>query len=96
MKFFCQFCGEELDLGREFVYQLESLDFEDDDARLEFIRQAALYYGEPLRTCKKCQQNLEQHQLDLGEDVQASARDGKRSARAWFFDGTVSSLISWT
>ena len=75
----CDFCGEKLELSREFIYQMESLDFMDDDGRLEAIRRSPDYHGEPLRLCKACHQGVEENRLDKRSEEEALERKHRRA-----------------
>jgi hypothetical protein len=43
----CDFCGGDMDLGQEFVYQFESLNFAEHPNLLEIIRRLPYDAGEP-------------------------------------------------
>jgi hypothetical protein len=64
----CNFCGAEINAGREFIYQLESLQFCDDEAVLEWIRNSSTYQGEPLRLCRKCNDGVAKNIADTREE----------------------------
>jgi hypothetical protein len=61
----CDFCGNQLDLGQEFVYQFESIKFAEDPVLLALIRRLPDYQGEPLRLCRSCRTGLEQNARDI-------------------------------
>lgn len=75
---YCDFCNAEMELGREFVYQFESLNFLDDESELERIRLNEDYHGEPLRLCNACSQGVERNRR---EQI-AEKSDDDRRARA--------------
>lgn len=74
---FCQFCGEPLGPGREFVYQVENESFEaalaehpDWAAR---VLASDWVYGTPLRICKACHESIEVNEEELEQE--ATERD---------------------
>lgn len=76
----CDFCGAALDLGQEFVFQVESLRFVDDPVLLEHIRNLPQYHqGEPLRLCGQCRAGVEQNQRDIEEEERLSEIGRRRT-----------------
>jgi hypothetical protein len=61
----CNFCGAQLESSREFIFQFESLQY--DPRTLAYIRRMPGYRGEPLRLCKKCNDGIEQNNLERKE-----------------------------
>jgi hypothetical protein len=61
----CDFCREPVDLARLFIYEVESLNFEENPAVLEWIRNHPAYLGEPLRLCKKCHESVSKGKEEL-------------------------------
>jgi hypothetical protein len=57
---FCDYCGQRLELGREFVYQLEMIQ-EIEDPRLQGLvdEHSLTADGEPLRVCELCRQSID-------------------------------------
>jgi hypothetical protein len=76
----CDFCREELSLGQEFVYQVESLNFHADPIGLEIIRRLPTYQGEPLRLCTDCRASIEVNVAEMEDEDRADAWAG---AVAW-------------
>jgi hypothetical protein len=72
MKTYCDFCESELEDKREFIYQLESLSFVDDEELLEAIRRVPAYHGEPLRICERCNNSIQKNLQDLQDDEETS------------------------
>ena len=77
-KTYCQFCGEELDLGREFVFMVEAQVYDERIAPLEVVQASEHYHGEPLRVCKECQSSIDENRRDLAA---AAEREGARTSR---------------
>jgi hypothetical protein len=74
---YCQYCGDPLDAGSEFVFLVEAQVYDEEVAPLEHIQQSPHYHGEPLRVCKECRAGIEQNRQDLLEEAavqEASAR----------------------
>jgi len=72
---FCQFCGEEIDFGQEFVFLVEAQEFEERITPLEFLDRLPLDIGEPFRVCKECRASIEENQRDIAaEAAEATAR----------------------
>jgi predicted nucleic acid-binding Zn ribbon protein len=63
----CNFCGAALESSREFIYQFESLQY--DERALEWVRQMPGYRGEPLRLCKNCSDSIEENKRALEEEA---------------------------
>jgi hypothetical protein len=78
----CNFCGTKLDLGREFVYQVESLQFEENEFVLETIRRLPYYCGEPLRFCKACHASFTANQREIADEQKTAEVMGRA---AWKF-----------
>src|SRR4051794_40908747 len=74
----CQFCGEPIDPGQEFVYLVEAQEFEERLAPMGLVEMSDQYHGEPLRTCKECRLGIEQNRQDLEEEA---AKEQARSRR---------------
>ena len=74
---YCQYCGDPLDAGSEFVFLVEAQVYDEEVAPLEQVQQSPHYHGEPLRVCKECRAGIEQNRQDLLEEAalqEASAR----------------------
>lgn len=74
---YCQYCGDPLDAGSEFVFLVEAQVHDEEVAPLELVQRSPHYHGEPLRVCKECRAGIEQNRQDLLEEAavqEASAR----------------------
>jgi hypothetical protein len=78
-KTYCSHCGAELDLGQEFIYQVESMQFVDDPILLELIRRLPDYHGEPLRLCKECRDSIAASQIEIADAEREAERIQKRA-----------------
>lgn len=76
---YCNFCNSELEPGREFIYQMESLNFLNDERLLEAIHNMPEYVGEPLRICKLCHASFEQNRRELEEEQETHQREQRIS-----------------
>lgn len=101
-KNYCQFCGSLLSPGREFVFQVEDLHFQEQFAGhpevLARIRAAPGYHGEPLRTCQACYVSLEENTATLADERQQQLREMSVTLKtlAWMAAGFVLlTLASW-
>lgn len=95
---YCDFCGVELEPGREFVYQYESLNFVDDETILAAIRNSGAYYGEPLRLCTGCNDSIQRNKRDLDleyEEYLERARVARTLFKIAFAIIGLIVLISW-
>jgi hypothetical protein len=63
----CQYCGAELDQGREFVFLVEAQEFDEQVLPWEMVQASPDYLGEPLRVCQDCQASINQNRQDLAE-----------------------------
>jgi hypothetical protein len=70
----CDFCRDELSTVQEFIYHVESFNFEIDPVRLEIIRRIPRYLGEPLRLCQDCRASLEVNVREKAEENAAITR----------------------
>jgi len=77
----CNFCGASLESSREFIYQFESLQY--DERVLKWIRQMPGYRGEPLRLCKKCSDGIEENKRTRDEEA-ANTLSQRRMRRRIF------------
>ena len=61
----CAFCLQPMSLGREFVFQVEQLNFAElfsgQQNILERLRAYAEHPGEPLRICEACHRSVEEN-----------------------------------
>ncbi len=74
---YCQYCGDPLDAGSEFVFLVDAQVYDEEVAPLELVQRSPRYHGEPLRVCKECRTGIEQNRRDLLEEAavqEASAR----------------------
>lgn len=75
---YCQYCGDPLDAGSEFIFLVEAQVYDEEVAPLELVRQSPDYHGEPLRICKQCRASIEQNRQDL---LERAAEEAARSRR---------------
>ena len=64
---YCQYCGDPLDAGPEFIFLVEAQVYDEEVAPLELVQASPHYHGEPLRVCKECRASNEGNRLDLLE-----------------------------
>jgi hypothetical protein len=74
---YCDFCQVQLDLCREFVYQLETEQFSENPMILAYIREHPRYLGEPLRICKQCHASLERNKREQADEWRAQEWESK-------------------
>jgi hypothetical protein len=77
---YCQYCGDPLDAGSEFIFLVEAQIFDEEVAPLEVVHRSPQYDGEPLRICEECRASIEQNRLDL---LERSAWEAAQSRRFW-------------
>jgi predicted nucleic acid-binding Zn ribbon protein len=77
----CQFCGEQIDVGEEFVFLVEAQEFEERFGPLVLAQSSAAYHGEPMRICKACRRSIKQNQRDIERREQASTQRTRQ--RMW-------------
>ena len=65
----CQYCDEPMDPGSEFIFWVESQNYDEQVAPLEMVQLSPLYHGEPLRICKECRDSIEQNRLHPPEQA---------------------------
>jgi hypothetical protein len=75
---YCQYCGDPMDAGSEFVFLVEAQVYDEEVAPLELVQASPHYHGEPLRVCKECRASIEQNRLDL---LERTAKEEARSRR---------------
>jgi len=63
----CQFCGDPMDAGSEFIFLVEAQVYDEEVAPLELVQRSPDYHGEPRRVCNECRAGIEQNRLDLLE-----------------------------
>lgn len=63
---YCQFCGDEIDLGRELVYQMDAADWRELVPWWQELMLARdpRYYGEPLRVCATCEREAAENRAE--------------------------------
>jgi hypothetical protein len=76
---YCQYCGDPMDAGSEFVFLVEAQVYNEEVAPLLLVQQSPDYHGEPLRVCQQCRASIEQNRLDL---LQRAAEE-EASSRRW-------------
>ena len=75
---YCQYCGDPLDAGSEFLFLVGAQVSDEEVALLELVQQSPHYHGEPLRVCTECRASIEQNRLDL---LERAAEEEARSRR---------------
>jgi hypothetical protein len=64
---YCAYCETELDSGQALRYEMNSLDFANEEI-IEVIRADPRYFGEPLPLCVKCAASIGTNSSNLEED----------------------------
>jgi hypothetical protein len=75
---YCQYCGDPLDAGSEFLFLVEAQVYDEEVAPLELVQASPHYHGEPLRVCTKCRASIEGNRRDL---LEREAQEEARSRR---------------
>ena len=75
----CQFCGDPMDAGSEFLFLVEAQVCDEEVAPLELIQASPRYHGEPLRVFQECRSSIEGNRLGLLE--RAAEEEEARSRR---------------
>ncbi|MDB5351351.1 MAG: hypothetical protein JWN86_2598 [Planctomycetota bacterium] len=79
----CDFCGEELDLGQEFLSRVEEEEFLTGS---ESIREHSAWTPSsvlPARLCEACRESIEENRRELAEDDALGAETARRMVRIW-------------
>ena len=90
---YCQYCGDRLDAGSEFIFLVEAQVYDEEVAPLELVQQSPDYHGEPLRVCKECRAGIEQNRLDLLERAAEEEASSRRLRKALSIVGIVFVLV---
>jgi hypothetical protein len=90
---YCQYCGDPLDAGSEFIFLVEAQVYDEEIAPLELVQQSPHYHGEPLRVCKECRASIEQNRLDLLERAVEEEASSRRLRKVLSIVGIVFILI---
>jgi hypothetical protein len=64
---YCQYCGDPLDVGSEFLFLVEAQVYDEVVAPLVLVQASPHYHGEPLRVCEECRASIEGNRLELLE-----------------------------
>lgn len=78
---YCQYCGDPLDLGSEFIFLVEAQTYEEEVVPLELVQASHYYHGEPLRICKECRDGIEKNRQDLEEEAAHEKAETRRFLR---------------
>ena len=90
---YCQYCGDPLDSGSEFVFLVEAQVYDEEVAPLELVRRSPDYHGEPLRVCRECRASIEQNRQDLLDRAAEEEASSRRLRKVLSFVGVVFVLI---
>jgi hypothetical protein len=90
---YCQYCGDPLDAGSEFIFLVEAQVYDEEVAPLELVRQSPDYHGEPLRVCKECRASIEQNRQDLLERAAEEEASSRRYRKVLVVAGVVLVLV---
>ena len=90
---YCQYCGDPLDAGSEFIFLVEAQAYDEEVAPLELVQQSPDYHGEPLRVCKECRASIEQNRQDLLEQAAEEEARSRRLRKALAIVGVVFVLV---
>ena len=90
---YCHYCGAALDLGHEFLFEVEALDYEEHVAPMAAIRDLPHYCGEPLPICKDCRESIEENRRDLAEEAIREEARTRRLRRIWIAGGIAFVLL---
>ena len=90
---YCQYCGDPLDAGSEFVFLVEAQVYDEEVAPLELVQQSPDYHGEPLRVCKECRASIEQNRQDLLERAAEEEASSRRYRKVLAIAGVILVLI---
>ena len=90
---YCQYCGDPLDAGSEFIFLVEAQVYDEEVAPLELVQQSPDYHGEPLRVCKECRAGIEQNRQDLLEQAAQEEASSRRYRKVLSVVGIIFVLI---
>jgi hypothetical protein len=83
----CRYCGGPLDMGSEFVYLVEAQRYDELVAPFDEVQASPHYHGEPLRTCERCRESIEQNREDLRERDAWEAAQSRLFRKVFAFGG---------
>jgi hypothetical protein len=86
---YCQYCGDPLDAGSEFLFLVEAQVYDEEVAPLELGQQSPNDHGEPLRVCKECRASIEQNRLDLLERAAEEEAQSRRLRKVLAIVGVI-------
>jgi hypothetical protein len=89
----CQFCGDEIDQGQEFVFLVEAQEFEEKFGSFLRAHLSPVYHGEPLRICQECRISIKENQQDIESRDQASSRATRRRMWMVLIAGMIAALF---
>lgn len=92
-KAYCDYCEAELEPSREFIYEMDSQNFVDDEEWLEAIRSVPAYHGEPLRVCKKCYESIQRNKTEMNSDL--AEDDYEQWAAFRWIAGAFAVIAAW-
>jgi hypothetical protein len=90
---YCQFCGDPLDAGSEFLFLVEAQVYDEEVAPLQLVQASPRYHGEPLRVCQECRSSIEQNRLDLLERAAEEKARSRRYRKVLAIKGIVFVLV---
>jgi hypothetical protein len=90
---YCQYCGDPLDAGSEFLFLVEAQVYDEKVAPLVLVQASPHYHGEPLRVCKECRASIEGNRLDLLEQAAQEEACSKRYRKVLAIVGIVFVLV---
>ena len=90
---YCQYCGDRLDAGSEFIFLVEAQVYDEEVAPLELVQQSPDYHGEPLRICQECRAGIEQNRQDLLEQAAQEEASSRRYRKVLAIAGVVFVLV---
>ena len=90
---YCQYCGDPLDAGSEFIFLAEAQVYDEEVAPFHLVQQSPHYHGEPLRVCQECRASIEQNRLDLLERAAEEAAQSRRLRRVLSIAGIAFLLV---
>jgi hypothetical protein len=85
----CRYCGVPLDMGSEFVYLVEAQRYDELVVPIDAVQASPHYHGEPLRTCERCRESIEQNREDLRERGAWEVAQSRLSRKVFALAGLV-------
>jgi hypothetical protein len=64
----CAYCGDPVDVSREFVYQIEVQEFQERFGIPVHVLRYFPQPGEPLRICRECWASIEENERESWEE----------------------------